>query len=291
MENIIFKNLHHISELENVIKKVKKSENIKTPGIYIWGYVVDKQISKILEFNEPNFDTNSMKFIPYYVGLDSNLFDRISSHRKFENGDATKYTRMSEEYMLRFFKDCNYPVKTDDKDIHDKYLKINIVKDKNEKNSETNKFVEPKNVLYYNNSIFLKKTYTDCKVNEVKKTENPITKFNEDNGYIIEDTLREIYNYTNQTKHKNNLWFSYALINDCQDFIKCRLEDFEALTFYSLKGKTISKTKKIDDISKNIQICFEGKELENIFKCNNININILEEKYLDENKEVKFNGY
>lgn len=278
MEKITFKNLHHISELKDVIKKLDK--NIKNPGIYIWGYVVDTKISKILEIKDTKFNVNTMKFIPYYVGLDSNLFNRISKHYKFDKGDARKYTRMSEEYMLKFFKDCknnNYPIKNDDKDIHEHYLNINI---------------QQENIIYYNNSDFLTKTYgTDCIVNYQKKTEMPITKFNEDNGHIIKDSLMGIFDYSNKSIHKNNLWFSYALYKDSQDFINCKLEDFEALTFYSLKGKTISKTKKIDNISKNIQVCYEGDELENIFKCNNIIRSIIDANFINKNKQVKFPGY
>lgn len=278
MEKITFKNLHHISELKDVIKKLDK--NIKNPGIYIWGYVVDTKISKILEIKDTKFNVNTMKFIPYYVGLDSNLFNRVSKHYKFDKGDARKYTRMSEEYMLKFFKDCknnNYPIKNDDKDIHEHYLNINI---------------QQENIIYYNNSDFLTKTYgTDCIVNYQKKTEMPITKFNEDNGHIIKDSLMGIFDYSNKSIHKNNLWFSYALYKDSQDLINCKLEDFEALTFYSLKGKTISKTKKIDNISKNIQVCYEGDELENIFKCNNINRSIIDANFINKNKQVKFPGY
>lgn len=279
MEKITFKNLHHISELKDVQNKLNK--NIKNPGIYIWGYVVDNKLSEILEIKDTTFNANTMKFIPYYIGLDSNLFNRINKHKKFDKGDARKYTRMSEEYMLKFFKDCknnNFPIKNDDKDIHKEYLKLNDSKEK-------------ENITYYNNSDFLTETYgNECIVNHQKKTEMPITKFNEDNGYIINDSLMRIYDYSNKSIHKNNLWFSYALFTDSQDFINCKLEDFEALTFYSLKGKTISKTKKIDNISKNIQVCYEANELENIFKCNNINRSIIEKKYIKD-KKVIFEGY
>ncbi len=294
MEEIIFKGPFHISELDNESKTIgrnkdKKLDKIK-PGIYIWGFVTAtdlkhfKNFNHFLEKNEtPKFDDKVDFFIPYYIGLDSNLFNRIKNHKDFENHDAMKYTRMSEDYMLRFFKDSddcdkNYPIKIGNKDIHKRYLKINESEGKI-------------NVLYYNNSDFLTETYgKECILNNQTKTEIPITKFNNDNNNIIKDTLKEMFDDTNLTDHKNNLWFCYAELVENTDFVKCKLLDFETLTYYSLKGKTISKTEEFETISENIQIkCNDN--LINIFKEKILNKEIIKEKYLNEKNQIKFEGY
>lgn len=294
MEEIIFKGPFHISELDNISKSIgrnkdKKLDKIK-PGIYIWGFVTSSNLKHFKSFNcflekkeTPQFNNKLDFFIPYYVGLDSNLFNRIKSHKDFESHNAGKYTRMSEDYMLRFFKDSacsdkNYPIKIGNKDIHKKYLKIN-----------ESEGVE--NILYYNNSNFLSETYgKECIVNNQKKTEIPITKFNNDNNKIIKDTLKEMFDDTNLTEHKNNLWFCYAELVENTDFVKCKLLDFETLTYYSLKGKTISKTEEFQTISDNIQVkCNDN--LINIFKEKVLTKKIITEKYLNENNEVKFPGY
>ncbi len=267
MEKITFKNLHHISELDEISKKIKASGNAKNPGIYIWGFVTNKQISEILKIEDTKFDGSNMKFIPYYVGLDSNLFDRIKKHKNFVKSDATKYTRLTTDYLKKFFMDDYFQI--NDKKIDVKDVIIN------------------KGIEYYNHPNFLKNKIIEK--NDIEKitndNNNPITRFKS-----VKDTLIELYNEGNKINHLNNLWFCYALLNGNKDFLNCKLEDFEALTFYSLKGKTISKTKKIKDISSNIQICFEGNELENIFKRNNINKSIIESDFTF-NNQIEFLGY
>lgn len=248
METITFEGPFHISELEKIDKSLHEKKGSKIPGIYIWGFVSDKSKSNFERFSdlvEPKFNPKKMCFIPYYVGLDSNLFDRLKKHKGFDKHDATKYTRMSQEYMLTFFNDKKYPIKTNNSDIHKSYLAIN-------------KYYEVKKIIYYNNSIFLQDTYgLNCKVNIVK-TQNPIMVFNNENNKIInlmlEDTLKKLYDDSNRTNHKNNLWFCYAKLGEKKEFIDCKLIEYEALTFYSLKGKTISKTIKYNELNNNLKI-------------------------------------
>ena len=290
MEEITFKGPFHIKDLSNVSKELRKeyAEN-KIPGIYIWGFLSDIKIEKLKDFSEqheiPKFNKESELFIPYYVGLDSDLFDRINKHKGFDKYDARKYTRMSEEYMLKFFKqkvekeeeekeEVDFPIKTDNSNIYQKYFDLNK---------------KQKNIVYYNNSDFLKKVYGDfIKVDETKKTENPIDVINKENNNLIKDTLKEMYDDSNQKEHKNNLWFCYAELKRNTDFVKCKLEDFETLTFYSLKGKTISKTGKLDAISDTIAVKCE-ENLKSIFKSE---INSKNSLLTIKNKtNIEFPGY
>jgi hypothetical protein len=280
MEEITFKGPYHIKDLSSVSNELRKeyAEN-KIPGIYIWGFVSDIKIENFKDFSEehkiPKFNKENELFIPYYVGLDSDLFDRINKHKGFDKYDARKYTRMSEEYMKKFFKEKAYPIKTDNSNINKDYFDLNIN--------------EQENIVYYNNSDFLKKVYGDfIKVDETKKTENPIDVINKDNNNLIIDTLKEMYDDSNQMKHKNNLWFCYAELKRNTDFVKCKLEDFETLTFYSLKGKTISKTGKLEAISDTIAVKYKDN-LKSIFKSE---INSKNSLLIIKNKtNVEFPGY
>lgn len=278
MEKITFKKLYHISNFDTALKDLNKQKKEKKPGIYIWGFVADKEIKNFVDFKESKlieFCPKTMKFIPYYVGLDSDLLSRIKSHKSFDKHPATKYTRMSKQYMLEFFKDPEFPLKTDKKDIHQEFINLNPSKPE-----------QPK-IIYYNNSDFLRETYENCVV-ESKKTENPINVFNEKNQENqenqISDTLREL------AENMNNFWFCYAPIEN-KDYLRCKLEDFESLTFHTLKGKTISQVKKIEEVNENLVVSFEGQELENIFKKNNITKNIILNVFINDEKEVDFSGY
>jgi hypothetical protein len=260
MEEITFQGPYHIKHLCKVQDELRnKYAGNKIPGIYIWGFVSDRKISSFKNYTDqpeiPKFDKESEQFIPYYIGKDSNLFKRIEEHKGFDKVPASKYTRMSKEYMLEFFKqkdkEVDFPIKTDRSDIHGEFLRLNL-EQKNKK------------ILYYNNSDFLKETYINepkLKVNDAQKTNNPINIINNENNNLIKDTLKEMYddslkndNISKEKGHKNNLWFCYAELKRNTDFVNCKLEDLETLTFYSLKGKTISLTGKLDEISDNIAV-------------------------------------
>jgi hypothetical protein len=71
---------------------------------------------------------------------------------------------------------------------------------------------------------------------------------------MLEDTLKKMYDGANKTDHNNNLWFCYAKLEGEKEFTDCKLIDYEALTFYSLKGKTISKTIKFNELNNNLKI-------------------------------------
>ncbi|WP_396196204.1 hypothetical protein [Flavobacterium sp.] len=278
MENILkFKgpfNIYNNDSYQNHLDELNKP-----PGIYIWGFMVDSKYNPLNCAKKQIFDSEKMYFLPYYVGKkEKRIIDRLNEHKNVRlNPNAIKYTRLSMQYLKTFFKDPDFPIKTSNSDITNKFIEI----DKSGKNKKEN----GKQIEYYNNSKFLDYKIADSsidkpKINTVKQTDNPITNFS-----TLNDTLKQII------IKNNNFWFCYAELKENIDLINCKLEDYEALTFYSLKGKTISKTKNIDKISKNIQISFENNKLENIFKCNDISINIIKEKYLNEKNEVEFPGY
>ena len=250
MEEITFKGPFHIKDLSNVSKELRKeyAEN-KIPGIYIWGFLSDIKIEKLKDFSEQHE-------IPKF-NKESELF-------------IPYYVEKEEEEK----EEVDFPIKTDNSNIYQKYFDLNK---------------KQKNIVYYNNSDFLKKVYGDfIKVDETKKTENPIDVINKENNNLIKDTLKEMYDDSNQKEHKNNLWFCYAELKRNTDFVKCKLEDFETLTFYSLKGKTISKTGKLEAISDTIAVKCE-ENLKSIFKSE---INSKNSLLTIKNKtNIEFPGY
>jgi hypothetical protein len=91
-------------------------------------------------------------------------------------------------------------------------------------------------IIYFNSDIALNCIYPDAKplnIGNGERANYQITK----QGYIVDlkDTLLEIVG------QKKNFWFCYALANPN----KIKLEDCEAYTFFSLKGKTIGETKEL----------------------------------------------
>ncbi len=282
MENTIeFKgpfNIYNKDSYQNHLDELNK------PGIYIWGFKFyknsDGSIGEPVDFND--LDENKEQiFIPYYVGKkQDSIINRINEHKDIrKNKDAIKYTRLSIKYIKEFFNDPFFPIKTSNSDITNKFIEI----DKSDENKKEN----GKQIEYYNNSKFLDYKIADSsidktKINKKKHTNNPITNFS-----TLNDTLDEIIII------KNNFWFCYA---ECsynkgnEKEIIAFYESLESLTYYSLKGKTISKTKKFETISDNFQVkCNDN--LINIFKEKVLTKEIIKKKYLNENNEVEFLGY
>lgn len=216
------------------------------PGIYIWGFVYVYKGSELVgpvDFTNPKniFDKTKMKFIPYYVGKSqSNMFrDRLSKHHDVKNSaknsDANKYTRLSHDYMKWFFKDPCFPIPKSyayKNKICELILKDNPVID-SIKNSK---------VAYFNSCSILRNIYPGL-IPKCVKENYPITE-QELDGEKIQDTLFDI------VVGKNNSWFCYA----SADVTKKKLSDCEATTFYSLKGKTIGKTKNCPKTGIQIEI-------------------------------------
>lgn len=269
MENTIeFKgpfNIYNNDSYQNHLDELNK------PGIYIWGFKFyknsDGSIGEPVDFN--CLDENKEQiFIPYYVGkIEGKLINRLNTHKKVTEGHAAKYTRISSEYIKMFFEDEDFQI-NDGK-------KIDIEKIK-----------ENKGIEYYNNPDFLKfriKKENTIDLNNIisvgpSKNNNPITKFNS-----IKDNLDELVN------KKDNFWFCYGIVKNEDSLFSCYLENFETLTFYSLKGKTISKTGNFNNLLEELLLI--DKTDISIFKEKTMSKKIIKEKYLNKINEVEFPGY
>ncbi len=154
------------------------------------------------------------------------------------------------------------------------------------KKIDIEKIKENKGVEYYNNPDFLKfriKKENTIDLNNIisvgpSKNNNPITKFNS-----IKDSLDELVN------KKNNFWFCYGIVKNEDSLFSCYLENFETLTFYSLKGKTISKTGNFNNLLEELLLI--DKTDISIFKEKTMSKKIIKEKYLNKLNEVEFKGY
>jgi hypothetical protein len=215
-------NLHGPFHLDSFGASIKTSlVSPLTKGVYVWGFAYNK--NGLLHFDElTEFNAETMSFLPYYVGKsESSVIDRVRQHKNFrytgpkKSIDAPKYIRMSENYMLHFFKDSDFPIFTSNK----KNDLIKIVK----KNHPL------KTVTYHNHEEVLKTIYPGCK--PVKSgTDHPITlqKYID----VKDDTLfqlAEIYHN-----------FFFCFIPETTGELK--LKYLEHYLFYCLKGKTVSQT-------------------------------------------------
>jgi hypothetical protein len=254
MENTIeFKGPYNINDKDSYQNDLEK---LNEPGIYIWGFMVDSNYNPLNCKNIVSFLPEKMKFLPYYVGMATGkgknnrmtIYKRLNQHKDVRNNaSAIKYTRLSMKYLKTFFKDdSSFPIKTSNSNITNKFIEID------KKSNHT--LIE-----YYNNSKFLDYKINDSnndksKINNEKPTNNPITNF-----CTINDTLQEII------IEKNNFWFCYAekIISDDKE-ITPFYESLESLTYYSLKGKTISKVKRWKGVTNGYKIKDETNT--NIFK-------------------------
>ena len=246
-------------------------------GIYIWGFMFNITNGKILELVDfcdfskiPNINECILKgeligyknekwiFIPYYIGRarfyitgNDTLLKRIGDHHNIIKGDSLKYTRLSMSYYKSFFNDEDFPLPTSKSDW-----------------IETCKFqkkINIKYIKYFNNSSILKKIYP----NEEPKGDDNHWPINDQN-YITEDTLERIVNKKGVSKGKyyNNFWFCFLDISTKSDTnSKDKLiEMAEPQTFYSLNGKTVSKTKKFQGIDFLTTPIYSTKTCEYLFK-------------------------
>jgi len=218
----------------------KHLDKLNKPGIYIWGFMVDSKYNPLNCANKQIFDSEKMFFLPYYVGMatgksNMTIYKRLKKHKDVKIGDASKYLRVTKEYLNSFFKEI--PIHYDGDKKYCGQLMIYNIKNNN------------KAISYFNNPMFMfflyKKKLTD-KLDELFKNHEP------NNVPItldifkdwIDDPLDEIVN------NKNNFWFCYAddlsyeneNANDNEK--RAFYESLESLTYYSLKGKTISKVKR-----------------------------------------------
>jgi hypothetical protein len=250
MTELTFHGPFHFDEIEYKTGSFKKDKNIQnTPnpnksGIYIWGfmYYFNKHglIAPVNFHNSlPFYNEAVMKFIPYYVGKNtSNVFSRIRQHQNVRNvlekggekrfkEDGNKYTRLSHGYMMGFFNDPLFPIKIGNASRAKELISL----------IET----YPNAVTYYNDRLVLEKIYPKLKI--VNEEDNhPITAQRIDEIHIP-DTLDDLVNYM------NNFWFCFAHKENIEN-----LETFETTVFYSLNGKTISKTESFEKADQGITI-------------------------------------
>ncbi|MFZ4106341.1 hypothetical protein [Flavobacterium sp.] len=247
MKKIIFKGPYHFNQIDHKEKNILGIEKIKlnVPGIYIWGFMYSKKDNTVFNSLDCKIETNkkydgrNMQFIPYYVGKKTDsIFDRINEHYEVRsNSNSIKYTRLSYDYLKEFFKDHSFPINIGKSYIND-FIRLGY----------ENK------VNYYNHLGFL---CTKYRVNMNKLIKNgfvfksildvPIVDYNFLND---KDTL---YNLVGKENY-NNFWFCFAEFSCNKKLIKTYLESFETLTYYSLKGKTISKTQEFSKILNDIKI-------------------------------------
>jgi hypothetical protein len=225
--------------------------------------MVDKKFNPIDCNNVTEFDSDKMKFLPYYVGkIESKLSLRLSQHKNITTDkNAKKYIRLSLNYLKEFFKntdyeniDINFPIKTNNSTpIYKKLIDI----DK-----------ENYGIEYYNNSKFLEyKLKLNNDLMKINPNDNPIDLFES-----VNDTLDQIIN------GNNNFWFCYGISDIEKDSLfSCYLESFETLTYYSLKGKTVSKTGVFHILLEEIELIDNTKS--NIFKAKYLTKEIIKNNF------------
>lgn len=220
--------------------------NPNTSGIYVWGFMyiyengefiepIDFKCKEVLQILDSYYKKErelpkDWKFLPYYVGKsESNIFNRIKQHQDVRNvknlkSDAAKYIRFSHDYMKKFFKESNFPLKIGSSS-RAKQL-INLIT------------TPLKSITYHNDKKVLQAIFPNLSITSLGKN-HPIT-LQKINGVCIPDTLQDLVD------DKNNFWFCYSYI--------LTLKDYESFLFYSLKGKTTSQTQNFSSVINSIEI-------------------------------------
>ena len=237
MNNLKFYGPFHFNELDaygNFKDQINKPSPPNKKGIYIWGFVCNEENS-VIKINETDLSYSGInsKFIPYYVGKhQSSIYSRIKQHNSINKGDTTKYIRISNQYLSSFFKDENFP--------------IQYRKNSNYKLAIKNLALQSGLINYFNDVNVL----TDIYGNNFspfpagrKNSDYPITLQKINNSIMAFDP--QIDTLHNWIVSNNNFYFMYALDDDFNNFIN--LDNAEVAAFYSLKGKTVSQTKKYEN--------------------------------------------
>jgi hypothetical protein len=253
METITFEGPFHSSEIG---KKIQ----LEKPGVYIWGLNVDSNTHTVIK----NSSNKLGKFIPYYVGIASGkgkskmtIKKRLLTHQKVDKGVGLKYTRINIQ------------------GIRDKYNNIescisNIIK---QKQNLVNRNKILSNVSYFNNDEVLKGLYPGICIKGTKGN-FPITLQKINNTKDIKDTLKDYIDF-------GGFWFLFCSIDNenslSENDFKHKLEIIESLTYYKLKGITISKVMNYNTI-KNLDSTYNISCRIKIFKSS-ITTNFEGDKY------------
>lgn len=264
--NLNFKGPFHWDHLVN--SKNPNSLNLlnlnNKSGIYIWGFVYDLDtngnLNQIIDFSTKTGGSkhhllkslfkidgcdiskaysNGSKFIPYYVGLiNGSISSRLNNHHSVRTNDnAKKYLRLKLNFYKEFFKiNSGFEIFIKNKELQQyKNHTALVLKNKNSIDYfnnfcllyTINKNIKPK--TFFTNQNITDVPITDCFIigNQIPDTLD----------YIVSDNSQHSKN-TFKKNSLNNFWFCYAELPDGYS----ANEEMEAQTFYSLNGKTISKT-------------------------------------------------
>ncbi len=242
MTTINFHGPFHFDDINlkgEIINNIQGIPDPNKPGIYVWGFMFhfnNYGIITPVNFRKltPVFNKDVMKFIPYYVGKsESNIFSRIKKHHDVRNTkslrtDADKYMRLSHGYMTKFFKDDLFPIKVGNSSRATEL--INLLK------------IFPDTITYHNELKVLLEIYPNLQISP-SGNNHPIT-LQKIEGFCIPDTLEDL------VVDMNNFWFCFTPFSQPKN----KLTNLETYVFYSLKGKTISKTNKYNNAINNIII-------------------------------------
>ena len=126
----------HFEQIEAPTGTIKDNYN-KWPdpnksGIYIWGFMYERHGDSLgnpvsFSIREIRYDSSSMQFIPYYVGIatgDSNVTinKRIKDHHNISHGNARKYTRLEWNYYPKFYK--SFPISFKGKSNKEEFIRF-----------------------------------------------------------------------------------------------------------------------------------------------------------------------
>lgn len=238
MTTLIFQGPIQIRDIKELNDIVINNPDLNNPGIYIWGFMYrydydKKQGIEPINYKKEEiaFPAEGVQFIPYYVGKDEkSISRRINQHHNILSYvNAQKYTRFSRDYMKCFFRK-DFPVnKGNNTKASIAFIKRN-----------------PNSIQYINKKECLELIYP----NIILHYQDGYPILQQKFGGAFSDTLSDLI------IGKHNLWFCYATKPKVTNIA---LKEFETYTFWSLKGKTISRTGKCPTANSLIKICDKTK--------------------------------
>lgn len=250
-----FSRLYHKSDLIN-----NNSQLFNVPGVYIWGFIYEKDGDKIgnpVNFTgnvNPVADPAKHVFIPYYVGeSSSSILSRLKGHSEPRRGDASKRTRLTSQYMRSYFNDPNFPLFYKKGNTNDFIDLINYYP--NNRVIEYFNSAQVLNLIYGNGFVLLRGLPLNHPGNV------PINNLFIMPGNVnINDTLDYYINTM------NNFFFTYVDIYSLFDFVgqnpcfirqyaSAIIKKFQALTVIMLKGKTLGKFDDVGSVLTSINHC------------------------------------
>ncbi len=238
----------HYDNLDKKGKIINNPKGLVNPterGIYVWGFMYnyDGSFKNPINFSDKDilekyYDNgcklpDNWRFLPYYVGkIEDSIYKRIKSHHNVRHGHTTKYIRLSYNYLTHFFKDPKFPI---------------LYNNESNINQAISKFHEDANSIeYFNRFDFLNLKYPKSilKGSGRNLTDYPITEQKDFLGNQLKDTLDEIVN------SNNNFWFCFLPVDE----IYPNLTEYESFVFWSLKGMTVSQTKRFENLKNTLSI-------------------------------------